>query len=430
MEADTKFTPTVARSGLERLGGEQSLTLQGFWAIADQGVVSLGNFLTTIILARTVSPHEYGVWTVTFGLILFLNVLPASLITYPLVVRLASQNEDRAGELIVAALVLTTVLALPQMLVLFCVSSLIGGAALALWACFGLLLWQVQETTRRVLMARMAFRAALFTDAISYLGQAGLFSLMARSGTLSTHNGFAVIGLTCGLAALAQLLLIRTQLRVRITGAIKIRDWMSTFWNTGRWVLGSNLLTNLSLHAAPWALFLLRGPAEAAGFQAVSNLMGVSHPIVLSLGNVVVPAAARARVTAGLLAARRVALRHGSQAGLLLLPFAVILLIFPRQLLGLFYSSTSPYAVLEGPLRLLTIVYVLRYFSMTLTFLLNALEKNRVQFVFELCGSLLLGGLVVPLVIWFGLSGAILAIGLLVAVRLTGNVLILRSVKT
>jgi O-antigen/teichoic acid export membrane protein len=430
MEADTKFAPAVERSGLQRLGGEQSLTLQGFWAIADQGIVSLGNFLTTIILARTVSPHEYGVWTVTFGLILFLNVLPASLVTYPLMVRLASHNEDSEGELIVAALVLTTILALPQMLILFCIASLIGGGALALWACFGLLLWQLQETTRRVLMARMAFRAALFTDAISYLGQAGLFGLMAHSGRLSTQIGFAVIGLTCGLAALAQLLLIRTQLQVRVTGAIKIRDWMSTFWNTGRWVLGANLLTNLSLHTAPWALFLLRGPAEAAGFQAVSNLLGVSHPIVLSLGNVVVPAAARARVAAGLLAARRVALRHGTQAGLMLLPFVVTLLIFPRQLLGLFYSSTSPYAALEGPLRLLTIVYVLRYFSITLTFLLNALEKNRVQFVFELCGSLLLGGLVVPLVVWFGLSGAILATGLLAAARLAGNFLILRSVKT
>jgi len=430
MEANTKFAMAVERSGLEHLGGEQSLRLQGFWAIADQGIVSLGNFLTTIILARTVSPQEYGVWTVTYGLILFLNVLPASLITYPLIVRLASHNEDSAGQLIVAALTLTTLLALPQMLILFCVSSLIGGAALALWACFGLLLWQLQETTRRVLMARMAFRTALFTDAISYLGQAGLFCLMARSGRLSTQIGFAVIGLTCGLAALAQLLLIRTQLQVRITGAIKIRDWMSTFWNTGRWVLGANILTNLSLHAAPWALFLLRGPAEAAGFQAVSNLLGVSHPIVLSLGNVVVPAAARARVAAGLLAARRVALRHGTQAGLMLLPFVVTLLIFPRQLLSLFYGSTSPYAALEEPLRLLTIIYVLRYSSMTLTFLLNALEKNRVQFVFELCGSLLLGGLVVPLVVWFGLSGAILAIGLLAATRLAGNVLILRSVKT
>jgi O-antigen/teichoic acid export membrane protein len=134
-------------------------------------------------------------------------------------------------------------------------------------------------------------------------------------------------------------------------------------------------------------------------------------------------------VAGGLLAARRIALRHGTQAGLMLLPFVVTLLIFPRQLLSLFYGSTSPYAVLEEPLRLLTIVYVLRYFSMTLTFLLNALEKNRVQFVFELCGSLLLGGLVVPLIVWFGLSGAILAIGLLASTRLAGNVLILRSVK-
>ena len=274
---------------------------------------------------------------------------------------------------------LTTILALPQMLILFCIASLIGGGALALWACFGLLLWQLQETTRRVLMARMAFRAALFTDAISYLGQAGLFGLMAHSGRLSTQIGFAVIGLTCGLAALAQLLLIRTQLQVRVTGAIKIRDWMSTFWNTGRWVLGANLLTNLSLHTAPWALFLLRGPAEAAGFQAVSNLLGVSHPIVLSLGNVVVPAAAQ-------LAWRLVFWQRdvsrcdmAAQAGLMLLPFVVTLLIFPRQLLGLFYSSTSPYAVLEEPLRLLN--HSLRcsdIFDAPLAFLLNALEKNRV----------------------------------------------------
>ena len=430
MEANTRFATAVGGSWLSRLGQGQSLTLQGFWAIADQGVVSLGNFLTTIILARAVSPRDYGVWTVIFGLVLFLNVLPASLITYPLMVRLASRDEGSAGQLIVAALLLTALLALPQVVILFGVSSLIGGPVLALWACFGLVLWQLQETTRRVLMARMAFRAALFTDAISYLGQAGVFWLLARSGSLSTEIGFAVIGMTCGLAALAQLLLIRAQLQLRIRGAIKMRDWIKTFWDTGSWVLASNLLTNLTLHAAPWALFVLRGPAEAAGFQAISNLLGVSHPIFLSMGNIVVPAAARARVAAGLLAARRVALRHGTQAGLLLLPFVVALLIFPRQLLHLFYSSTSPYAGLEDPLRLLTVVYLLRFFSMTLTFLLNALEKNRVQFVFELCGTLLLGGLVVPLVVWFGLSGAILAIGLLAAARLTGNVLILSGVKT
>jgi O-antigen/teichoic acid export membrane protein len=277
-------------------------------------------------------------------------------------------------------------------------------------------------------MARLAFRAALLTDAISYLGQAGFFWLLARSGRLSPEIGFAVLGLTCGAAAVAQLLLIRVQLRV--PQAIDLRNWTRAFWGTGGWILGTNLLTTFSIQAAPWALFLLRGPAEAAAFQAISNLLGVTHPVVLSLGNIVVPAAARARVEQGLAAARRVARRHMTQGGLLLLPYVAALMILPRQLLGLFYGSSSPYLHLDYPLRLLTVVYVLNYFSMTLRCLLNALEeKNRVQFLVELCSTLLFGGLVVLLVFGFGIAGSILAVGLWAAARLTSNVLILRQVK-
>jgi O-antigen/teichoic acid export membrane protein len=430
MEANTRIATPLARSWLKSLSRVRSHELQGFWAIADQGVVSLGNFLTTIILARSISPADYGVWSVLFGSILFLNVLPASLITYPLSVRLASRDDGTEGQLILAALAMTGVLALPQTLVLFAIAAWIGGSGLALWASLGLLLWQLQETTRRILMARLAFRAALLTDAISYLGQAGLFWLFARSGRLSPEIGFALLGLTCGLAGIAQLLLIRKLLRVSITQSVNVRVCTRTFWATGRWILGTNLLTNFSIQSVPWALFLLRGPAEAASFQAISNLLGVSHPIVLSLGNIVVPAAARARVQDGLRAARRVALRHVTQGGLLLLPYVAALLIFPRQLLGLFYSSSSPYLLLDSPLRLFTVIYVLNYFSMTLRFLLNALEeKNRVQFVVELCGSLSLGGLLVLLVLWLGMSGAILATGLWAVARLTSNLLILRQVK-
>jgi O-antigen/teichoic acid export membrane protein len=254
--------------------------------------------------------------------------------------------------------------------------------------------------------------------------------LLAGSGRLSPETGFAVLGITSSLAAIAQLLLIRKLLRVSITRPINIRVCTRTFWTTGRWILGTNLLTNFSIQSVPWALFLLRGPAEAASFQAISNLLGVSHPIVLSLGNIVVPAAARARVKDGLRAARRVALRHVTRGGLLLLPYVAALLIFPRQLLGLFYSSSSPYLFLVSPLRLLAVIYVLNYFSMTLRFLLNALEeKNRVQFVVELCGSLAIGGVLVLLVLWFGTSGAIVATGLWTVARLTSNVLILRQVK-
>jgi O-antigen/teichoic acid export membrane protein len=430
MEAETTIATTEERSWPSSSGLGQSLKWQGFWAIADQSVVSLGNFLTTIILARAVSPEAYGVWTVVFGLILFLNGLHASLITYPLSVRLASRDDADMGQLIVASLGLTALLVLPQALILFGVSFLIGGPALALWASVGLLFWQLQETTRRALMARLAFRTTLFTDAISYLGQAGVLWLLARNGRLSPEVGFGVIALTCGVAAVVQVTRLRVRLRVQMPAAISLRDWAWSFWQTGNWVLGSNLVTNFSIQAVPWALFLFRGPAEAAAFQAISNLLGVAHPIMLSLGNIIVPAAARAHVKDGLLAARRVALRQGAQGGLLLLPYVAALLIFPRHLLGLFYGSGSSYVVLDTALRLLTVVYALQYFSLTLKFLLNALEKNRLQFVVELCGSLLLTGLLVPLVRWFGLPGAILATGLGLATRLTSNVIILRQVKT
>jgi O-antigen/teichoic acid export membrane protein len=425
MEADTRITTVAQRSWLKGLRRGRNLNLQGFWAIADQGVVSLGNFLTTIILARAVSPEVYGVWTVILGLILFLNGFHASLITYPLSVCLA-QDDDEMGELIVASLALTVLMVLPQALVLICATFLIGGPTLALWATVGLLFWQLQETTRRALMARLAFRTALFTDAISYLGQAALFWRLARNGKLSAEVGFLVIALTCAIAAVIQAI----TLKVRRPAAINLREWIHSFWQTGRWLLASNIATNFGIQAVPWALFLFRGPAEAAGFQAISNLLGVSHPVMLSLGNIVIPAAARARVKEGLHAARRVALLHASQGGLLLLPYVVVLLLFPKQLLGLFYGAGSSYTLLDSALRLFTVLYALHYSSLALKFLLNALELNRPQFIVELCGTLLLTALLVPLVLWFGLAGAIVATGAWLAARLTGNALVLRQVRS
>src|SRR3954469_12892194 len=92
MEAKAKLPTTFANmSWLNRPGPERGrlsdlLDSRGIWAIADQGIVSLGNFLTTIILARTFGPEVYGVWSIIFGFMLFLNNLHASLIIYPLTV--------------------------------------------------------------------------------------------------------------------------------------------------------------------------------------------------------------------------------------------------------------------------------------------------------------------------------------------------------
>ena len=427
MEADTRILGTIQSAQPKGRSPGHTLSYQGFWAIADQGVVSLGNFLTTIILARALTPAAYGLWSVIFGSILFLNVLPASLIIYPLSVRFAAREDSSAGQLVFAALALTALLAVPQLLILFSASVLVAHSGLGAWAGLCLLVWQLQETTRRALMARLAFGTAVWTDAISYLGQAAVVFMLARAGHLSPEIAFAVMGLTCGVAGIAQLWFLRAPWN----GRLELRNHAQMFWATGRWVLGSNLLANFNIQAGPWALFLLRGPADAAGFQAVGNLLGVSHPVMLSLGNFLVPAVAKVRARRGLLAARRLALSQSTQAAMLLLSLVLLLFILPRPLLGLFYGTASPYVLLDWPLRLLALTYVLTFWAMAIRFFLIAVEgRNRAQFLFELLWSVFFLILLVPLTLRWGVAGAIVATGLSQGGKLASNLFLMRQVTS
>jgi O-antigen/teichoic acid export membrane protein len=432
MEADTKLPSALnnrqvksLRAGRSRLWRRFEMT--GVWAIGDQAVVSLGNFLTTIILARHFSPEVYGIWAVIFGLILFLNVIHASLITYPLTIKAAALDEEAMRRLVKGSLSLTVILTVPLGLALCGAAWLIGQPYLGLWGWLALFFWQLQEITRRALMARLAFRKALFSDAISYLGQAALVWMLAQSGELSPERCLGIVAATCGMAALVQAVLLGL---LRAAGARpEFKNLAGAFWQTGRWVLWSNVATNFSIQVVPWSLFLIRGAGDAAGFQAVSNLLGFSHPIMLSLGNIIIPAAALARARGGLRAARRVAIVYAAQGGLLLLPYFVALALFPKQFLALFYSARSPYLELDGALRLFTLAYLFYYFSLVLKFLLNALEENRSQFIAELSSSLLLAIMIIPLVFAYGLTGGLIATGAWLCARFISNAIILRQTR-
>jgi hypothetical protein len=105
---------------------------------------------------------------------------------------------------------------------------------------------------------------------------------------------------------------------------------------------------------------------DAAGFQAIANLIGVSHPIMLSLGNFLVPAVA-GRAKQGLLAARSGCTQSVQPGRITALAFDTPAAVYTRLLLGLFMAA-SPYVVLEGPLRLLALTYVLTFWTMAIRY--------------------------------------------------------------
>ena len=60
-----------------------------FWTLLDQGVVSLGTFLLSVLLARHLAPAEYGVFALLLGMLLLAQVINSSLIFYPMSIRSA-----------------------------------------------------------------------------------------------------------------------------------------------------------------------------------------------------------------------------------------------------------------------------------------------------------------------------------------------------
>ena len=159
---------------------------RSLWALIDQGVISLGTFLTSIQLARLLSQREFGIYGVLLGLLLFANGVHASLITYPLSVKGAVESAAGLRRQGGASLTLTTVLA-----GLLCVACLPFTVLLAdrPWLAplgvAALLLSQWQETLRRTLLAGFRARTAVWGDATSYLGQAVLIGLAASNPSAS-----------------------------------------------------------------------------------------------------------------------------------------------------------------------------------------------------------------------------------------------------
>ncbi len=325
-----------------------------FWALADQGAVSLGNFMTQIVLARSLSHSEYGIFALIFGVLLFLFTCQSGLIAYPLSLEGAAADNATLPKVAFAAAFLTILLAIPF-------SSLVIGATVFLhvmaitWAVLlAMLLWQLQETFRRALMSHLRHDAAIWGDALSYGGQAVLVWLLARDAALTLQRVFLVVAVTSAAAAIVQSIQVgwsAMPLRVAFATARK-------YWSSGKWALLTGMNESGIRQAFPWMLALLYSPAEAASFQAVMNLVGVSHPVMFGTSNIVIPAAADAKLRRGAAAAFRTSSWYGAFAVLLVLPFFGALFFWPHPALALFYGKLSPYVALSMGVRIAAFAYL------------------------------------------------------------------------
>jgi O-antigen/teichoic acid export membrane protein len=265
-----------------------------------------------------------------------------------------------------------------------------------------LVLWQLQETTRRALMSDLRFTDAVWGDAISYLGQALIAILLAQHGMLNLNRAFLVMAGTSAAATILQ----SFQIGLRALDLSELKQIARDFWVLGRWSLlanASGIVTNLGYN---WTLVFRHGLDANAIFSAVVFGFKLANPVMSSMGGLITPAVARASTTSMPQASRQ-AIRYGLFGAALLLPYFVCLLIFAPQILTWLSHGDKPYYQYPHLLRLFVANYSAVYLSSVIYAWLGGLGHSRYNFYASLVNIVVTLVIGLPLTWFYGVGGLI-----------------------
>ncbi len=373
---------------------------EAVWALLDQGAVSGGNFLTTLVLARSLSQADFGTYSLVFLVLLSLNTLHASVVIYPMTVAVAQTSGEAAREVVGRGVAHTCVLWLPGLLILSVVLLILRRPDILPTVGLALLCWQLQEVARRSLLADANAKNAIIPDVVSYGGQA-LILLVLHLHSLNAI--FLSVGLTSLAALLWQLANARPLYRDLMS-----RTHVDAAWKLGKYTLVANTLNMGILQFPSWTLDALQGRAVVGSYQALASLIGIANPILFSMSNMMIPAVARAAGD-GLAAARKILIKNAVVFSALLLPCFLVMGCFPRQIMSAVYGAHSPYLSLATLLRILSLTFTLQFFATLLGAYEGGLSRTKTYMFAQIASLAVLvptGALLMKL---YGIAGAVWA---------------------
>jgi O-antigen/teichoic acid export membrane protein len=298
---------------------------------------------------------------------------------------------------------LSTILGASMAAISIAVVRIVGADwLLALTAAFALWCWQIQLATRHAFISKSHYKGALKGDVISWIGQATIVGSVFAVASPSIAIILLIAGSTSLLGAAVQI----GQRRLLSRVASPLKGTLIQFWNTGKWVLAGAVVTAILSQALLVSLALSRGSAAAAEYQAVANLLGVTHPVMLSVGNLIIPSIAVHGGTLSVVTARRIAISRSTPYGAILLPFFLILFVMPSGVLQLVYGSGSTYLDLEAPLRWFVFAYMLFFVANVIGGLLYGVQRTRHNLFAQAIGTTTAIIIGAPLAYTIGVKGA------------------------
>ncbi len=386
-EVETETTPEHAQPWVHWLIGFLSGqgARQGYLAATDQAVLSASNFLATIILARSASPTELGIYGVGFIALRLARSLQEGLFVQPMNVLAASLPDAEFRRYATSTSILQGALALGTSLLAgiggWALTALgndtAGPALFALW--FAFLWWQLQEYVRRMLYTRGLILSAVVNTILANGLRLGLMVWWAREGNLSGIGALDALAWGSLGAILPGLWATRTYWTFH---PLNLKETWQRNWSFGRWILGSSLANWVAVEFYPVLAAGMISFAAAGAYRALQNLVAPIHLLLRATDTFFTPRAARSYDLNGRDALRRTMRIIYMVSGIPILSVLAVALLFPKPLLRLLYGET--YVGYSSSMVLMVLLYALLYAYYPLQTALKAARLARPLFAANL----------------------------------------------
>jgi O-antigen/teichoic acid export membrane protein len=389
------------------------------WALADQAMLSGVNFFTGILLARYLGVTEFGIFTLAWLIVEFVQGIQYSLIIMPMISIGPKQSEharlDYLGSVMLqqvgfavlsSVLFLTGVWTADHFFPDWGLGELIWPLALAL------LVSQFQNFARRYFFAFRRSAVAFLVDFVRYAGQiAILFWLLLTVNMNAAGALWVIVGTSLASTVLAVFFVEKVKWNRENFHITLVRHWAFSKWlmlsELMRWATGN------------FYMFVAGGMIGAAGvgaIRATQNLVGMSHILMLGLENVV-PAGAARRLS-----------KSGKQA---FLRYLMLMMLFGASIVGtiVVVASAAPEFWLDliygkdyvgyGHLVVWwSVIYFIAFLAQQLSIGLRTIERTKSIFWAHLVTAIISVASVYPLIAYFGMVGVMIGLLMIVVIRI------------
>lgn len=296
----TSLFPPVPKysNGTKKSRNVSLWVFRGVWAIADQGLFACSNFIAGVLLARWLSPADFGLYSIGFATFLFVGTLHTALLTEPMMVFGSSRYEHTFLEYLNTLLRIhwrvTVVTSFSLCLIVGLLDAVLhlNIAKTALSVCVAtpciLFVWLLRRSCYVVNRPETAARGGVVYIVAMMTG----FAALHATGLISVGTAFYVLAAS-SLAAGGLILKLLSDrplgIPVSATGVV------SAHWIFGRWSLLSNGLNWFPANWYLYALPLWGTLGESAHWRAAMNLIMPIAQANSAIGVVALPLLVRKR---------------------------------------------------------------------------------------------------------------------------------------